>query len=95
MLPPVDLADQRFQRAVARLHRFGERPLYELLSELGRERLLGQVIENMVARYVDRLEAIGPETLAVVGATDLPLAPIHTVMTSGSGGPARRPGTEM
>jgi hypothetical protein len=46
-----DLADFRFQRAVARLHRLGPRPLYELLVELGGQRLIRSEIEALVYKY--------------------------------------------
>src|SRR5262245_2979312 len=63
-LPPTDLADARFQRAVARLHRLGERPLYEMLVELGGRYLLRTEIETAV----DRFSALDPATLDAVGA---------------------------
>jgi hypothetical protein len=66
------LADLRFARNVDALWKLGPRPLYELLAEFGRERLLRACIEVKVRRYVDRLS---PELLASIGADRFPLAP--------------------
>jgi hypothetical protein len=67
-------------RQVARLIELaGARGMTELLDELGRKRLLGQVIEHMVNDYVRRLEAIGSGTLRTLGADRLPNPPIHTI----------------
>jgi hypothetical protein len=67
-------------RQVARLIELASaRGMAELLDELGRKRLLGQVIENMVDDYVRRLEAVGREVLAALSADRLPHPPIHPV----------------
>jgi hypothetical protein len=59
-----DLADFRLQRAVAKLHRLGPRPLYELLVELGARFLLRTEIETLVAEYI----ALDPAAVEAVGA---------------------------
>jgi hypothetical protein len=64
----IDLAEERFQRDVLRLHRLGEQALYELLIELGRSRLMRTHIEQLVARYA----AIDPEMLAATGGKQMP-----------------------
>ena len=82
-------ADLRFARQVERLCRFGSRPIFELLREIGGERLLREPTEAKVDDYVRRLEALGPKILAVIGADRLPSPPLHVITTSGAGGPAR------
>jgi hypothetical protein len=67
-LPPKsqgtpDLADFRFQRAVARLHRLGPRPLYEMLVELGGQQLIRSEIEALIYKYA----AIDPAVLRAAG----------------------------
>lgn len=77
-------AETRFGRQVARLIELaGGRGIVEMLIELGRERLLFTVIQNKVAAYVDRLEALGPEVLKALGADRLPNPPIHEIKASG------------
>lgn len=66
----IDLGDERFRRDVARLHALGPRPVFELLVELGRERLLRTAIEAVVARYA-RLD---PAALAAVRGSEIPSA---------------------
>jgi hypothetical protein len=53
---PIDLADVRFRRAVARLHRLGSRVAAELLAELGARHLIREPIEAVVAAYLARLD---------------------------------------
>jgi len=72
----VDLSEIRFARAVARLHRLGPRPFYELLVELAAARLLRTEIEEIVGRYLSRLEA---GVLGGLGTNRLPPHPIHIV----------------
>jgi hypothetical protein len=62
-----DLADFRLQRAVAKLHRLGPRPLYELLVELGAQRLIRSEIEALVYKYA----AIDPAVLRAAGGDRL------------------------
>jgi hypothetical protein len=50
------LGDRRFRRDVERLHALGPRPLFQMLVELGRDRLIRTEIETIVGRYVDRLD---------------------------------------
>jgi len=71
----VDLDDIRLQRAVARLHKLGPRPLFEMLIELGARHLLRTEIEAAVNRYV----ALDPELLFAIDADTLPPAPVHVV----------------
>ena len=78
------IGELRLGRQVARLIALaGARPIVEILVELGCERMLGQVIENKVTAYVERLEALGRETLAALGADRLPNPPIHEIKASG------------
>jgi hypothetical protein len=63
----ADLADFRLQRAVAKLHRLGPRPLYELLVELGAQRLIRSEIEALVYKYA----AIDPAVLRAAGGDRL------------------------
>jgi hypothetical protein len=70
------VADLRFRRDVQTLHRLGPRAVYELLVELGRDRLIRAVIETKVKRYADRLS---PELLRVIGGDRFPGGPIHLV----------------
>ncbi len=73
IIPPV-VADLQFRRNVERLHRLGERALYELLTEIGEQRLCRTFIEQRVRRYAE----IDPDHLAALdGDTFLrpPLCP--------------------
>jgi hypothetical protein len=64
----VDLGDARLRRHVERLHRQGPRVLFELLSEIGRERLLRVDIEGRVARYA----ALDPDAVEALGGDQFP-----------------------
>ena len=64
----MDLAEMRLRRDVERLHRLGPRPVYELLAEIGRDRLLMVYVERVVARYA----ALDPDVVAALGAYRLP-----------------------
>jgi DNA repair protein RadD len=63
----VDLADVHFRRDVEQLHRLGARAVFELLSELGRERLIRVDIERRVRRFAH----LDPATVAALGADRL------------------------
>jgi hypothetical protein len=83
-LEAVESAEIGFEHQVERLIALaGARGMAELLAELGRERMLRQVIETKVALYVGCLEALGRETLAALGADRLPNPPIHEIKASG------------
>jgi len=62
----IDLGDARLRHDVERLHRLGPRAVYELLAEIGRERLLRVDIERRVARYA-RLD---PASLAAIARAE-------------------------
>ena len=74
--PQIDLADARFQRAVAWLHRLGPRALAEFLIELGAGRMLRTEIEEMLARYNARLD---PKILRAVGGDRFTRIPLRLV----------------
>ena len=57
------VADLRFRRCVARLHRLGPRVTAELLAEIGGERGIQTIIDRKLDRYVD----LYPEALAATG----------------------------
>jgi hypothetical protein len=65
---PIDLGDVRLRRDVDQLHRLGPRAVYELLAEIGRDRLLRVYVERLVARYA----ALDPGVVASLGADRLP-----------------------
>jgi hypothetical protein len=69
---PIDLAEMRFRRGVAKLHRLGARALAELLAEIGARYLIRQPIEELVDNYVTRLD---PVVLRQLGGDSLPLGP--------------------
>ncbi len=71
----TDAADVRFRRKVRRLLGRGDRLIVEMLAELGAERLIGTIIDQMVDRYL----ALSDEALGVTGARDFPPVPIHRV----------------
>ena len=71
MSATTDLGDVRLRRDVECLHRLGARALYELLSEIGRERLLCVDIGRRVARYA-RLD---PAALKALDGELAPVAP--------------------
>src|SRR5262249_2430588 len=75
----ADLGDIRFERAVARLHRLGPRPLYEMLVDLAARRLLGSEIEEAVNRFA----ALDPVMVEAVGGDRFAPIPLHLV----GGGP--------
>ena len=51
-IAPV-VADLQFYRDVVSLHRLGPRALYELLTEIGEQRLCRTYIEQRVQRYAE------------------------------------------
>jgi hypothetical protein len=70
-----DLADLRFQRAVARLHRLGERPLGAFLAELSGRLMIRTEVEQLLAAY-SRLD---PAMVEAVGADRFAPIPLHEV----------------
>jgi hypothetical protein len=72
----ADRRDARFRRDVARLHQLGSRALYEMLAELGVQRLIRSEIEELVERYATRLT---PELLHATGGDKFAPALIHVV----------------
>jgi hypothetical protein len=78
MSAPIELADLRFRRDVARLHRLGPRAVYELLSELGARQLLRTEIEQLVARY----SRIDPLAMRLAGGDRMPPIPMRALPDS-------------
>ncbi len=68
---PVELAEIRFNRAVAELCRLGPRAVAAALAEIGARHLLRTEIELTVQRYVERLS---PEALEAAGGNRFPRA---------------------
>ena len=64
----IDLRDEMFRRDLEQVHRLGVRPLYELLAELGAQRLIRSEIEALVRRY----SRIDPARLAAAGGDQWP-----------------------
>src|ERR1700730_13082664 len=52
---PDALADARLARQVEQLWRLGLRPIFQLLVELGAERMIRMPIETKVTRFIERL----------------------------------------
>jgi hypothetical protein len=69
-------ADLHFARKIDRLWRSGARPFFELLCELGAERLVRQPIEAKVDHYLARLDR---DRLAVTGRDQIPTAPLYLI----------------
>ncbi len=68
------VADLQFRRNVERLHRLGERALYELLTEIGEQRLCRTYVEQRVRRYAE----INPDHLAALDGDTFPRPPLCT-----------------
>ena len=69
------MTDLELQRQVPRLHQLGPRPLYEILVELGAQRLISG-IERLVKRHVDRLD---PAILKALGANCFSPIPMRVI----------------
>ena len=67
------VADLRFRRCVARLHRLGPRVTAELLAEIGGERGIQTVIDSKLATYTE----LDPTALEAVGGGEFWPAPLH------------------
>ncbi len=73
VIAPV-VAGLQFYRDVVRLHRLGERALYEMLTEIGEQRLCRTFIEQRVRRYGE----IDPGHLAALDGDTFPRPPLCT-----------------
>ncbi len=71
IIAPV-VAGLQFYRDVVRLHRLGERALYEMLTEIGEQRLCRTYIEQRVQRYAE----IDPDRLAALEGDTFPRPPL-------------------
>ena len=69
------VADLRFRRDVERVHRLGLRAVYELLTEIGEQRLCRTFIEQRVQRY----SGIDPGHLAALEGDTFPRPPLRGV----------------
>ena len=73
IIAPV-VADLRFRRDVERVHCLGPRALYEMLTEIGEQRLCRTFIEQRVQRYSE----IDPDHLAALDGDTFPRPPLCT-----------------
>ena len=69
------VTDLEFRRDVERLHRLGSRVLYELLTEIGEQRVCRTFIEQRVQRYSE----IDPDHLAALDGDTFPRPPLYEV----------------
>jgi hypothetical protein len=74
--PSAAQADLRFRADVARLHR----AVFELLTELGAQRLCHTEIEQLVGQYA----ALDPEQVRAVGAGRMPTLPPLRLVDGGA-----------
>lgn len=65
----------RFQQQVRRLHRMGERPVAELLAEIGRAHGIAQDIEARLDRY----SRLSDAALDATGAKQFPPLPLREI----------------
>ena len=72
-----DVADLAFRRTVERIHGLGPRAVYELLVEIGEQRLCRTYLEQCVRRYSE----IDPEHLAALGGDKFPRPPLYEVVS--------------
>ncbi len=71
IIAPV-AADLQFRCDVVRLHHLGPRALYELLTEIGEQRLCRTFIEQRVRRYSE----IDPDHLTALDGDTFPRPPL-------------------
>jgi hypothetical protein len=64
----VDLRDEIFRRDLVRLHKLGPRAYYQMLADLGAQRLIRTEIEALVRRY----SRIDPTRLAAAAGDRWP-----------------------
>ena len=69
------VADLQFRRDVERLHRLGPRVVYELLAEIGEQRLCRTYVKQRVQRYSE----IDPDHLATLDSDTFPRPPLYEV----------------
>ena len=69
------VADLAFRHMVKQVHGLGPRAVYELLVEIGEQRLCRTYIEQRLRRYAQ----LDPEHLSVVGGDAFPRPPIYEV----------------
>ena len=72
-----DVADLALRRTVERVHDLGPRAVYELLVEIGEQRLCRTYLEQRVQRYAE----IDPEHLAALGGDRFPRPPLYEVVS--------------
>ncbi len=70
-----DIADLALRRTVERVHGLGPRAVYELLVEIGEQRLCRTYLEQRLRRYAE----IDPEHLAALGGDRFPRPPLYEV----------------
>lgn len=70
-----DVADLALKRTVERVHGLGPRAVYELLVEIGEQRLCRTYLEQRVRRYAE----IDPADLIALGGDTFPRPPLHEV----------------
>ncbi len=70
-----DVADLALRRTVERVHGLGPRAVYELLVEIGEQRLCRTYLEQRIQRYAE----IDPEHLAALGGEHFPRPPLYEV----------------
>ncbi len=68
--------DLWFRRQVEHLHRRGARALYEVLTEIGEQRLCRTYLEQRVRRYAE----IDPDHLPALGGDRFPRPPLYEVV---------------
>ena len=79
IVPPRagDVADLALRRTVERMHDLGPRVVYELLVEIGEQRLCRTYLAQRVRRYAE----IDPEHLAALGGDRFPRPPLYEVVS--------------
>ena len=70
-----DVADLALRRTVERVHGLGPRAVYELLVEIGEQRLCRTYLERRIRRYSE----IDPEHLEALGGDTFPRPPLYEV----------------
>ncbi len=70
-----DVADLALRRTVERVHGLGPRVVFELLIEIGEQRLCRTYLEQRVRRYAE----IDPKHLAALGGDRFPRPPLYGV----------------
>ncbi len=70
-----DVADLALRRTVERVHGLGPRAVYELLVEIGEQRLCWTYLEQRIRRYAE----IDPEHLTALGGDRFPRPPLYEV----------------